>query len=133
MEILVDSSLLVSLFNSEDRQHRRAILRIGRLSGEETCVLIHPLVFIETLSVLKYKAKKIELKETRKVLEDKKRFKKIEEGISVDEGAIEIFERYEKIGMIDAILIQEAIRNGWELVTFDKKMEEVWKRLKRRK
>jgi predicted nucleic acid-binding protein len=38
----------------------------------------------------------------------------------------------ENIGMVDAIEIEHCLNNGEELVTFDKKQEEVWRKLDKR-
>ena len=95
---------------------------------------MHHLVIIETLSILKYKRFKPEI------------LKKIKSHIF---GSIETeiikgselnlskkmwgwFEKVNRLGLVDVILLDHCLKNKMELTTFDKEMGEVWDKLKGR-
>lgn len=128
---LLDSNVLYALYLDEDRLHSKAAEKILELSKKKKSkLLIHPLVLIEILSLIKYRSG---IKNAMLVINDLnkiKKYLKIEEPIILTAEIYKIFEKYPKIGLIDASLISYCLKNKIELVTFDKEMDEVWTKLK---
>lgn len=129
---LLDSNIVYGLYDEQDRLHLRAIEEVNKLSKSGRAVIwLHDLVIIEVLTLIKYRQGLKAEKAVKKELFDKNKYKQTEETAKLTERSINIFEKVEKIGLIDAILIDYCLTNKIELVTFDKKMAEVSKKLRR--
>jgi len=133
-KILVDSCVWIAFYDETDRQHIKAVKFFRRANNGNNVFVMHHLVIIETLSILKYKRFKPEI------------LKKIKSHIF---GSIETeiikgselnlskkmwgwFEKVNRLGLVDVILLDHCLKNKMELTTFDKEMGEVWDKLKGR-
>lgn len=127
---LLDTNVLFALYVDEDRLHLKATKKIIELSQKKkTRLLIHPLVLIEILSLVKYRNG---IDSANLVIEDlskREKYLRIEEPIVLTTEIFNIFKIYPRIGLIDACLINYCLKNKINLVTFDKEMNEVWKKL----
>lgn len=127
---LLDTNVIYALYLDDDRLHSRAVNELSKFSKREFKLLLHPLVLIETLSLVKYRSGMEGLKLLMKELNDEKKYLKIDEPIVLTEKTYKIFEKYPRIGLVDASLIDYCLKNKMNLVTFDKEMDEVWRKLK---
>lgn len=127
---LLDTNVLFALYVDEDRLHLKATKKIRELSQKKkTRLLIHPLVLIEILSLVKYRNG---IESANLVIEDlnkREKYLRIEEPVVLTTEIFNIFKKYPRIGLIDACLINYCLKNKINLVTFDKEMNEVWKKL----
>lgn len=127
---LLDSNVLYALYLDDDRLHTEAIKKILEISkNKNSNLLIHPLVLIEILSLIKYRSG---TKKAVFVIEDLnniKKYLKIDEPIILTTEIYKLFKKYPKIGLIDASLINYCLKNKINLVTFDKEMNVIWKKL----
>jgi len=130
---LLDTNIIFAIYNENDRLNARARKVIEEISkNKKVKLLIHPLVLIETLSLLKYRTGIEGEKMVRKELFDPKKYIVLEETISLDTKVIKMFEKEPEIGIVDTILIQYCLDKKIELATLDREMESVWKKLKLR-
>jgi predicted nucleic acid-binding protein len=130
---LLDSSVLYAIYTTEDRLSVKADELLKKISKEkETKLVVHPLVIIEVLSLIKYRAGIASEKFARKEIFDTNKYEILKVTINLTMKTINNFEKNESVGIIDMILIEYCLDNQIELLTFDKKMNEVWKKLKRR-
>jgi predicted nucleic acid-binding protein len=130
---LVDTNVLFAIFTESDRLNVKAVELMEKFALMKNIkFLIHPLVIIETLSLIKYRSGIEGEKTARKELFDPKKYEILEVKISLDIKTMKIFEKENDIGIIDTILIRYCLDNKIELVTFDKEMERIWKKLRRR-
>lgn len=130
---LLDSNVLFAIYTENDRLNVKAqewLLKISKRKNIK--ILIHPLVLIETLTLIKYRSGIESEKLVRKELFDPKKYLILEEQISLDVKTIDIFEKESSIGIVDTMIIQYCLKNKIELVTFDIEMNNVWKKLKRK-
>jgi predicted nucleic acid-binding protein len=130
---LLDSNILYALYVDEDRLHSKAVKKIFELSKKKKSkLLIHPLVLIEILSLVKYRngieSALLVINDLSKI----NKYLKIEEPIIFTTEIYKIFEKYPRIGLIDASLINYCLKNKINLVTFDKEMEKIWNELEAR-
>lgn len=129
---LIDSNVLYAIFVKEDRLHVETDKLLKRISKEHgSKLVVHPLVIIEVLSLIKYRAGIVSEKLARKEIYNIKKYEVLDETINLTVKTINNFEKHENVGIIDMILIEYCLNNRIELLTFDKKMGEVWKKLKR--
>lgn len=124
----IDSNVLIGLFLPGDRLRKRSYEVMNKLEKEKIKIFIHPLVLIETLSILKYR-NGLELAVEAKKMILKSFVTDRNLGI-MSEKAEKIFDKYEKVGLIDTMLIDYCLTNKLELITFDNEMNEIWKKLK---
>ena len=124
---MIDSNVLVGLFLPGDRLNNRAFEVMNELEKEKKKLFVHPLVLIETLSILKYRnSLKLAIEAKKIILKSFVTDRNL--GI-ISEKAEKIFERYEKMGLVDTILIDYCLTNKLELITFDKEMDKLWRKL----
>jgi len=129
---LLDTNILFAIYTENDRLNARAREIIGEISKNKNIkLLLHPLVLVETLSLLKYQSGIEGEKIVRKELFDPKKYLILEETIGLDTRTIKTFEKEPEIGIIDTILIQYCLDKKIELVTLDREMENVWKKLQK--
>ena len=129
---LIDSSVLYDIFVSNDRLDIRAKELLRKLAKSRAILLIHPLVIIEVLSLIKYRVGVEGEKIARKELYDIGKYRVLEIKTGLSKQILDLFEKNREIGLIDAILIQYCLEKKTGLVTFDKKQEEVWRRLRKK-
>jgi len=130
---LLDTNVLFAFYTENDRLNAKArdlLVKISKIKNIR--LLLHPLVLFETLSLIKYRSGISGEKLARKELYDPKKYLIIEEVFDLNMGIIKMFEKEPSIGIIDTVLIQYCLKNKVELVTLDKDMEAVWRKLKRR-
>ena len=126
----IDSNVLIGVFLPGDRLEEKATEILKKINTSEKRLFVHPLVLIEVLSILKYKGGlELAIKSKKIILSN---FESEEKLGSITKRAGRIFEKYRKIGMVDAILLDYCLDNKVELVTLDKEMEKIWEKLKRR-
>lgn len=134
---LLDSNVLIGLLDKNDRLHQRVKSVLVSLKEKKPVLIIHPLVYIETLTILKYKQRQegnISFVECKRKLDNIRVWSHISwSGISQKCKGLKFFQADNNLGLIDAILIQECLDNNYGLITFDGGMEKVWKRLKGRR
>jgi len=126
---LIDSSVVMALFNEEDRQHKKAIEVFKTIKSDKLEVKICCITIVELVSLMKY----------RKINKWQKYCEKLVDGslFYVDNAyfmdrndlAWKLTQQEENIGMVDAIEIEHCLQNGEELITFDKNQEEVYKKM----
>lgn len=128
---LLDSNVLYALYLDEDRLHSKAVKKISELAKKKKSkLLVHPLVLIEILSLIKYRSGIESAMLVINDLSNIKKYLKIEEPIILNTETYKIFEKYPKIGLIDASLINYCLKNKINLVTFDVEMDKIWGKLK---
>jgi len=127
---LLDSNVIYALYLDDDRLHSKAREKLEKLSKKKAKLLLHPLVLIEILSLIKYRAGLESVKAVMTDFDNVKKYLKIDEPIILSLETYKIFEKYPKIGVVDAGLIDYCLKNKVNLVTFDKEMDEVWRKLK---
>ena len=130
---LLDTNVLFAVYTEDDRLNAKAREILGEISKKHDIkLLLHPLVLVETLYLVKYRSGINGEKIVRKELFDPKKYLILEETINLNSGIIKMFEKEPGIGVIDTMLIQYCLKNKVELVTLDREMENIWKRLKGR-
>ncbi|MFZ2152811.1 MAG: PIN domain-containing protein [Microgenomates group bacterium] len=123
----IDSNVLVGVFLPDDRLEHKALEIFRKLGKGGFGIYVHPLVLIETLSILKYKGGvKLAIESKKTILSN---FLTDNNMGLVSESSEKYFEKYANIGMVDAILLDYCLKNKMELITLDKTLNEVWKRL----
>ncbi len=115
---VIDSSVLVALYNSGDSLHQKAVEIFQELDAQ--VLIIHPYVIQETATVLAYK---LGQKVAVKFLND------IEDAVNVIIPSMEIrdnilcfIEVKKKISFTDAVIIDLAKSLNAKLITFDRQM-----------
>jgi len=129
-QILIDSNVLIGAFLPGDRLESRANDELKRIEELSLKKIIHPLVFTETLSILKYKGGLDLALDAKKIIENN--FRVITVFGKITPRVEKIFAKYENVGMVDAMLIDYCLVNKAELITLDTKMKEIWQKLKRK-
>lgn len=129
--ILLDSSVLVAYFNLNDNQTNKAVSLIKKFKKKNQKFILHPLIVIETLSVLKLKVKKEALIFCQKILFNPEIFETKEEDLILDVNgfSFSLFNKIKTLSLVDAIIIDYCLNNNFELLTFDKVMEQEYRKL----
>lgn len=129
-KFLLDSNVLIGLFDANDRLHQRAKKVLVSLKEENPVLIIHPLVYVETLTILKYKHRHdggLSLARCKRNLENVRIWLHVSwEGINQKGKSAKLFLADNNLGFVDAVLIQECLDNNYKLVTFDKELEKAW-------
>ena len=131
-KILIDSSVLVSLYNPQDGQHQKAKRLIKSLAKKEVEFFIHPLVILEILTVLKQRGPAKVFKEVKEYLFNPTLYTLLKEKffLQPDDFVFRIFEENKNISLVDAKLIEVAFLKNFTLLTLDKNLQKVAKRYK---
>lgn len=129
---LIDSSVVMALFNLDDRQHQKAIEVFKLIKSENLKVKISCITVVELVSLMKYKKISQWQKYCNELIDG--RLFLVDNAYLLDKTdlAWNLAIKEENIGMVDAIEIEHCLNNGEELLTFDKRQEEVWRRLDKR-
>lgn len=130
-KVVLDTSILVAYFNPNDIQANKAVCLIKKFKREKRKIVLHPLIAIETLSVLKLKVEKRALIFCQEILFNPEIFemKEIDLNLSVDAFYFSLFNKVKNLSLIDSIIIEYCLTNNFELFTFDKAMEREYQRL----
>ena len=123
---LIDSSVVMALFNEEDRQNRKARLLFAKLKRERAGIKILWITIVELVSLMKYR-KIIDWKLYSAKLVDESIFEIENSYVFSEDGlAWKLTMEKDKIGMIDAIEIEVGMKNKYNLLTFNKAQEKEW-------
>jgi len=130
---LIDSSVIMALFNEEDRQYKKAIETFKRIKKEKRDIKISCITVIELISLMKYKNFNGWQKYGEKLIDGSMFI--LDNGYIFDPNDLSwnLVIKKEKIGMVDAIEIEHCLQNDEELLTFDEAQNKVWKELDTRK
>lgn len=131
--LLIDSSVIIAFFNLGDSLHKKAKIFFDSRKDERKNLLLHPLVFSESLSILKMKTSLQVLRDSRDALLDRESFLPIE-SISIfsfEGGAWGYFNAKNNLSFVDAAVLDYCLENGSELITFDKELDKIYKRQRR--
>ncbi len=133
--LLIDSSVLIALFYPEDSQHKKAEAIYHKLLKYKRYFTLHPLVFLETLTVLKKRVDRTSLLLSEKILCNSEIFIHVEDNLNsyqlivAKSVTIEIFNNQNDLSFIDSRLIEYCLKNELDLLTFDKNLEKIYKSL----
>ena len=121
---LVDSSVIVALYYSDDNQHTKAIELIKKLIPEKSSFFVHPLVFVESLTVLKKVLNRQGLESVKNDLLNPIIFDVFPNKYDprVNRETCDYFLQENKISFTDAELLAVANNNLLTLLTFDKEL-----------
>ncbi len=127
--MIVDSSFLISLIIGDDELHKKAVEILEKRRGVK--LEIPAPVLWETLTVLNYKKG---VKKTEKIFNSLNQYKNVL-FVEIDDNffleAIRfMFSRKLKISVVDAVVILLSIKEKKDLLTFDKEMIKIIKKLK---
>ena len=140
--MIVDSSFLISLIIGDDELHKKAVEILEKRRGVK--LEIPAPVLWETLTVLNYKKgvkltvkiynKKGAREKTEKIFNSLNQYKNVL-FVEIDDNffleAIRfMFSRKLKISVVDAVVILLSIKEKKDLLTFDKEMIKIIKKLK---
>jgi len=126
---LIDSSVVMALFNEEDRQHNKAIEVFKTIKKEKLDVKICCITVVELVSLMKYRRINEWQKYAKKLLDGSLFFVDNAYFLNPNDLSWELTIKEENIGMIDAIEIEHCLQNREELITFDKKQESIYRKL----
>jgi len=126
---LIDSSVVMALFNEEDRQYKKAIEVFKRIKKEKREIKISCITVMELVSLMKYKKFEGWQKYGEKLVDGSMFI--LDNAYIFDPNDLSwnlVIEK-EKIGMVDAIEIEHCLQNDEELLSFDEAQNKVWKEL----
>jgi len=126
---LIDSSVVMALFNVEDRLHDKAIGVFKTIKKEKIKVKICCVTIIELVSLMKYKKINQWQKYGNKLIDGSLFYVDNAYFFDVNDMSWRLTLKEANIGMVDAIEIEHCLQNGEELITFDKKQETIYKKL----
>jgi len=128
---LIDSSVVMALFNEEDRQHKEAIEVFKTIKKEKIKVKICCVTIIELVSLMKYKKIDQWQKYCNKLIDGRLFYVDNAYFFDVNDMSWRLTLKETNIGMVDAIEIEHCLQNGEKLITFDKNQETVYRKLLR--
>ena len=126
---LIDSSVIMALFNAEDSQHTKAIGVFRQIKKDRLIVKISCITIIEIVSLMKYRKIDHWQKYCENLMDGSLFYVDNAYFIDHNDLAWKLTLNEKNIGMVDAIEIEHCIQNGEELISFDKKQNEVYQRL----
>jgi predicted nucleic acid-binding protein len=117
--IIVDSSVWISLFNHEDSNHKKA-LSFGKILLEEQ--IMPDLVFYESLTILKNKIKNTDLLREFNIFATDSKNVTIKLFYEDNRNVLNLFIREHKDGLsyVDVLLLY--LSNEYHILTFDEKL-----------
>ena len=129
---LIDSSVVMALFNEEDRQYKKAIETFKRIKKEKREIKISCITVMELVSVMKYKNFNGWQKYSEKLVDGSMFI--LDNAYFFDQNDLSwnLVMKKEKIGMVDAIEIEHCLQNDEELLSFDEAQNRAWKELEAR-
>lgn len=126
---LVDSSVILALFNPEDGQHHKAIEKFKKIRSEKLIKVISCVTIMEVVSVLKYKKIECWQKYCEKLVDGSLFVVDNAYFFDMNDLSWNLVMKKEKIGMVDAIEIEHCIQNDEQLITFDRAQEREYQKL----
>lgn len=126
---LIDSSVVMALFNEEDRQYKKAIETFKRIKKEKREIKISCITVMELVSLMKYKKFDGWQKYGEKLIDGSMFLLDNTYFFDVNDLSWNLVLKKEKIGMVDAIEIEHCLQNDEELLSFDKAQYKIWKEL----
>lgn len=126
---LIDSSVVMALFNEEDRQYKKAIETFKRIKKEKRDIRISCITVVELVSLMKYKKFDGWQKYCDKLVDGSMFL--LDNAYIFDQNDLswDLMMKKEKIGMVDAIEIEHCLQNDEELLSFDEAQNKIWKEL----
>jgi predicted nucleic acid-binding protein len=126
---LIDSSVVMALFNLEDSQHEKALEVFQIIKKEKLRVKISCITMIELVSLMKYRKINHWQKYAEKLLNGSLFYVDNAYFLDPNDLSWKLTLKEENIGMVDSIEIEHCLQNGEELITFDKKQGAIYQRL----
>jgi len=128
-KILLDSSFLIAFLNPKDVLTKKAVEIMKNKSQEDIELLIHPLVIIETLTVLKMRTKMDDVRKYENIIfsEVFNIIDDLEFDYKRKSQWLIFFNKANEMSVVDCILLDYSIKNRLELLTFDKRLEREYK------
>lgn len=126
---LIDSSVVMALFNEEDRQYKKAIETFKRIKKEKREIKISCITVMELVSLMKYKKFNGWQKYGEKLVDGSMFILDNAYFFDPNDLSWNLVMEKEKIGMVDAIEIEHCLQNDEELLSFDEAQNKVWKEL----
>ena len=126
---LIDSSVVMALFNLEDRQHIKALEVFKKIKKEKLKVKISCITIIELISLMKYRKIDHWQEYSEKLMDGSLFYVDNAYFMETNDLSWKLTMNEENIGMVDAIEIEHCIQNGEELISFDKKQNEIYQKL----
>ena len=116
---LIDSSVVMALFNEEDRQYKKTIEVFKRIKKEKREIKISCITVMELVSLMKYKNFNGWQKYGEKLVDGSMFI--LDNAYTFDQNDLswDLVMKKEKIGMVDAIEIEHCLQNDEELLSFD--------------
>ena len=129
-KILIDSSFLIAFLNPNDALTGKAAAIMKDNYQKEVALILHPLVIIETLTVLKMKISTSDMKKIENLLfsEAFDTIKDFEFDWQKGSAWLNFFDGNNKLSAVDCILLSYAIKHKIRLLSFDKKLNQEYKR-----
>lgn len=126
---LIDSSVVMALFNLEDRQHNKALKVFEEIKKEKLRVKICCITIIELISLMKYRKIDHWQNYSEKLMDGSLFYVDNAYFMETNDLSWKLILTENNIGMVDAIEIEHCIQNGEELISFDKKQNEIYRQL----
>ena len=126
---LIDSSVVMALFNEEDRQYKKAIEVFKRIKKEKREIKISCITVMELVSLMKYKNFNGWQKYGEKLVDGSMFFMDNAYFFDQNDLSWDLVLKKKRIGMVDAIEIEHFLQNDEELLSFDEAQNKVWKGL----
>lgn len=126
---LIDSSVILALFNTEDRQHQKAVETFKKIRSEKLIKVISCVTIMELVSIMKYKKIDCWQKYCEKLINGSLFI--VDNAYFFDQNDLSwnLVMKKEKIGMVDAIEIEHCVQNNEQLITFDLAQEQEYQKL----
>ena len=130
--LLLDSSVLIAFLNQRDSQHKKAEALYERIKGKNKQLILHPLVAIETLTVLKMRLdREALLFIENQILFNQEIFSYEDHAVLSIESNSEsfiLFNEKNDLSFIDCELITYCLDKNIELVTFDQALQKLFRK-----
>lgn len=126
---LIDSSVVMALFNEEDNQHQKAIETFKRIKKEKREIKISCITIMELVSLMKHRKINGWQKYSEKLVNGSMFFMDNAYFFDQNDLSWDLVIKKEKIGMVDAIEIEHCLQNDEELLSFDKAQNKIWMEL----
>lgn len=126
---LIDSSVVMALFNLEDRQHTKALKIFEEIKKEKLRVKICCITIIELISLMKYRKIDHWQKYSEKLMDGSLFYVDNAYFMDTNDLSWNLTLKEKNIGMVDAIEIEHCLHNNEELISFDTKQNEIYQKL----
>jgi predicted nucleic acid-binding protein len=128
--VLLDSNIIIALFYKQDSLHEKSEDLLGAHSGKNIQILLHPLVFIESLTVLRMRLTTDQLVACQRELQNRDSFDHITTPLTVykKDTWMAYFKSFTDLSVTDAIILDYCISTKVELLTLDKKLNAVYQK-----